>query len=176
MTCFVSSGALKFKIQPKSNCISPLHQTTLYKLVSKFNIILCHRIRRQIVSFLQLWSGNFIITWLLQSTNWYNLDQLTKLISIHISQIIQINTEWNNNYSSAAYWTAFLMLTRLNDLTIGWQNINPLSHPSATVVPQIRQARASGENLNYMTLVHKQGKQGQVVKFLTMWHYHHKQG
>ena len=36
-----------------------------------------------------------------------------------------------------------------NDLTIGWQNLNPLSHPNATLAPQ---ARASGENLNYLTL------------------------
>ena len=36
-----------------------------------------------------------------------------------------------------------------NDLTIGWQNLNP---PNATLAPQARQARASGENLNYVTL------------------------
>ena len=40
-----------------------------------------------------------------------------------------------------------------NDLTIGWQNLNLLSYPNATLVLQARQARASGENLNYMTLV-----------------------
>ena len=34
--------------------------------------------------------------------------------------------------------------------TIGWQNSNPLSHPNATLAPQARQARASGENLNYL--------------------------
>ena len=38
-----------------------------------------------------------------------------------------------------------------NDLTIGWQNINPLSHPNATLAPQARQVRLSGE-------------------FWTMWH------
>ena len=43
------------------------------------------------------------------------------------------------------------------------QNLNPLSHPNATLVPQARQARASGENLNYMKLA--QGKQGQVFEF-----------
>ena len=37
-----------------------------------------------------------------------------------------------------------------NDLTIGWRHLNLLSHPDATLAPQ---ARASGENLNYMTLV-----------------------
>ena len=37
-----------------------------------------------------------------------------------------------------------------NDHTIGWQNLNPLSHPNATLAPQVRQARASGENLNYL--------------------------
>ena len=40
-------------------------------------------------------------------------------------------------------------LDQSNDLTIGWQNLNPLSHPNATLVPQARQARPSGENLNY---------------------------
>ena len=39
-----------------------------------------------------------------------------------------------------------------NDLTIGWQNLNLLSHPNTTLTPYARQARASGENLNYMTL------------------------
>ena len=34
-----------------------------------------------------------------------------------------------------------------NDLTRGWKNLNPLSHPNATLAPQ---ARASGENLNYL--------------------------
>ena len=43
--------------------------------------------------------------------------------------------------------------TFLNDHTIGWQKINPLSHPDATLAPQARQAKASGENLNYMTQV-----------------------
>ena len=36
-----------------------------------------------------------------------------------------------------------------NDLTIEWQNLN---QPNATLAPQARQARASGENLNYLTL------------------------
>ena len=36
-----------------------------------------------------------------------------------------------------------------NDLTIGWQNLNLLSHPNATLAPQ---ARASSDNLNYVTL------------------------
>ena len=40
----------------------------------------------------------------------------------------------------------------LNDLTVGWQKLNPLSHPNATLASQIRQAAASGENLNYVTL------------------------
>ena len=38
------------------------------------------------------------------------------------------------------------------DLTIGWQNLNLLSHPNAILAPQARQARTSGENLNYETL------------------------
>ena len=46
--------------------------------------------------------------------------------------------------------------------------MNPLSHLNATLAPQARQAMASGENLNYVTLapsMYKQGKQGQVMKF-----------
>ena len=34
-----------------------------------------------------------------------------------------------------------------NDHDIGWQNLNQLSHPSATLAPQ---ARPSGEILNYL--------------------------
>ena len=34
-----------------------------------------------------------------------------------------------------------------NDLTIGWQKLNLLSCPNTTLAPQ---ARASGENLNYL--------------------------
>ena len=49
-----------------------------------------------------------------------------------------------------------------NDLTIGWQNLNLLSHSDATLALHSRQARASGENLNYVALGHKKG---QVVKF-----------
>ena len=37
-----------------------------------------------------------------------------------------------------------------NDLTIGWQNLNLLSHSNATLAPQARQARPSGEILNYL--------------------------
>ena len=44
------------------------------------------------------------------------------------------------------------MLIQTNDLTIGWQNLKLLSHPNSTLAPQARQASASGENLNYMTL------------------------
>ena len=41
-----------------------------------------------------------------------------------------------------------------NDHTIGWKNLNLLSHPNnATLAPQARQARASGGNLKYLTLV-----------------------
>ena len=35
---------------------------------------------------------------------------------------------------------------------IGWQKLNPLSHPNTTLAPQARQARDSGENLNYVPL------------------------
>ena len=51
------------------------------------------------------------------------------------------------------YRMAKIKSAEYNDLTIGWQKLNPLSHPNnATLDPQTRQARASGESLNYMTL------------------------
>ena len=37
-------------------------------------------------------------------------------------------------------------------IILGWQKLNLLSHPNATLAPHARQARVSGENLNYMTL------------------------
>ena len=43
-------------------------------------------------------------------------------------------------------------MSDINDLTIGWQNLNPLSHTNATLAPQARQSRGSSENLNYATL------------------------
>ena len=44
---------------------------------------------------------------------------------------------------------AVTMHTYINDHTVGWQKLNLLSHPNAA---QTRQARASGENLIYVTL------------------------
>ena len=55
-----------------------------------------------------------------------------------------------NNHSTRTHHT--LLHINTNDHTKGWQNLNPLSHPNATLAPQARQARASGENFNYVTL------------------------
>ena len=46
-----------------------------------------------------------------------------------------------------------------NDLTIGCQNLNPLSHPNPTLAPQ---ARASGANLNYVTLAPQARPSGKI--------------
>ena len=57
----------------------------------------------------------------------------------------------------------------LNDLTIGWQNINLLGHPNATLAPKARQARSSGENLNYVTLapqVRQARPSGEILNYL----------
>ena len=53
----------------------------------------------------------------------------------------------------------------INDLTIGWQNSNLLSHPNATLAPLARQARASGENLNYVTLAPQERPSGEIVNY-----------
>ena len=38
----------------------------------------------------------------------------------------------------------------VNDHIVGWKKLNLLSHPNVTLAPQARQARASGEILNYL--------------------------
>ena len=53
-----------------------------------------------------------------------------------------------------------------HDLTIGWQNLNLLSHPNTTLVPQARIARASGENLNYTTLAPQARPSGEILNYL----------
>ena len=53
-----------------------------------------------------------------------------------------------------------------NDLTMGCQNLNPLSHPNATLAPQ---AWVSGENLNYVILTTKARQaraSGEILNFL----------
>ena len=57
-----------------------------------------------------------------------------------------------------------------NDLSIGWQNLNLLSHPNATLVPQARQARASGENLNYVTLAPQARQRGEILNYLVSYY------
>ena len=37
-----------------------------------------------------------------------------------------------------------------NDHTIGWQKLNTLSHSNATLASQAREARPSGDILNYL--------------------------
>ena len=52
--------------------------------------------------------------------------------------------------------------SQANDLTIGWQNLNKLSYPNATLAPQ---ARASGENLNYVRLAPQARPSGDILNF-----------
>ena len=53
-----------------------------------------------------------------------------------------------------------------NDHTVGWRNLNLLSHPNAKLVLQARQASASGENLNYVTLAPQVRPSGEVLNYL----------
>ena len=53
-----------------------------------------------------------------------------------------------------------------NDLTIGWQKLNQLSHPNATIASQARQARPSGENLNYMTIAPQVRPSSEILNYL----------
>ena len=55
-----------------------------------------------------------------------------------------------------------LLLLLSNNLTIGWQKLNPLSQPNATLAPQTWQARASGENLNYVTQAPQAVSSGEI--------------
>ena len=53
-----------------------------------------------------------------------------------------------------------------SDDTIGYQILNLLSQPNATLAPQARQARASGENLNYVTLAPQARTSGEILNYL----------
>ena len=55
---------------------------------------------------------------------------------------------------------------QVNDLSIEWQNLNLLSQPHATLVPQARQAKASGENLNYVTLAPQARPSVEILNYL----------
>ena len=56
--------------------------------------------------------------------------------------------------------------SQANDLTLGWQNLNLLSHPNATLAPQARQVRASiGKNLNYVTLAPQARASGENLNY-----------
>ena len=48
---------------------------------------------------------------------------------------------------------------------IGWQNLNLLSLPNATLAPLARQARPSGGNLNYVTLVPLARPSGEIFNY-----------
>ena len=61
---------------------------------------------------------------------------------------------------------AGLIRSCTNDLTIGWQKLNLLSHPNATLAPQAREAKASGENLNYVTLAPQARLSGEILNYL----------
>ena len=50
-----------------------------------------------------------------------------------------------------SHWLLLSWLIPLDQWSyIGWQKLNLLSHPNATLAPQTKQGRASGENLNYL--------------------------
>ena len=67
------------------------------------------------------------------------------------------------------HWYCFLWCCdTINDLAIGWQNLNLLSHLNTTLAPQARQARASGEILNYVTLA-PQVRQARPSGWTTCW-------
>ena len=57
-------------------------------------------------------------------------------------------------------------LVSSNELTIGWQKLNPLSHPNATLAPQARQARASGEKFERLTLAPQARPSGEILNYL----------
>ena len=61
-------------------------------------------------------------------------------------------------------------MVSLNDLTIGWQNLNSLRQPNETLAPKARQAMDSCENLNYMKLAPQARASGEILNYLlTCW-------
>ena len=68
-----------------------------------------------------------------------------------------------NMWRIVTLWNMKFMMAGSNALTIGWQNLNPLSHPNAILAPN---ARASGEDLNYMTLAPQARPSGEILNYL----------
>ena len=58
-----------------------------------------------------------------------------------------------------------LKCSQSNDLTIGLQNVNLLSHPNTILAPKARQARDSSENSNYETQAPKARPSGEMFNF-----------
>ena len=93
-------------------------------------------------------------------------------VSLTVAPIHQSVKNWRQNIFGLELFIGLWprrearTLPRINDLTIGWPNSNPLSHSNATLAPQARQARASGENLNYVTLVPQARPSGEILKYL----------
>ena len=71
----------------------------------------------------------------LMLTNSFLLSCLSGILFI----ALQIKTYEESQKQNLEY--LFILLCGANDLTIGWQKLNLLSHPNATLAPQARQAR-----------------------------------
>ena len=78
-------------------------------------------------------------------------------VTVDLMSLLQIN------FIASLDLEYFIVPT--NDLPIGCQNLNLLSHSNATLVPQVRQARASGENLNYVTLAPQARPSGVILNY-----------
>ena len=89
---------------------------------------------------------------LTQGSNAYTtveINMFPKISKLRLQLSLITSSNYHKKYYSLQHCNPAQIV---NDLTIGWQILNPLSHPNATLASQARQARASVENLNYMTL------------------------
>ena len=76
---------------------------------------------------------------------------------------LKINSQFSKYFSTNK--SALVKKSFVNDLSVGWQNLNLLSHPYATLAPQTRQSRASAENLKYLTLAPQERPSGEILNY-----------
>ena len=91
------------------------------------------------------WQRMFILVFINSEQRMANDDNVVRRA---VSQIMMMMC--NPGWQWCWHDTRQYHTVETNDPTIGWQYLNLLSHPNATIVPQARQARPSDENLNYL--------------------------
>ena len=173
---------LSFKAWPSPSYGTPFKNHFLFWLLPYFVIVFCTSNVNMINKFKRMWgmmtrSGvetvfkGILLSRTLDTNGhncvrlWININKVNMIWDLQTSLSRRTDvvwcSSWSGNYDNTTL-TPITLCTLIvcstpassapNDHTIGCHNLNPLSHSNTTLAPHARQARASGENLNYVTL------------------------